>query len=178
MTFSITGSTTEESPQHYRELRKQFHVVPAGVLFTSARKRAGKGRRKVKYVSALCFMAFVLELVCIEHALAISYAVTDLGILPGYGGSVAQGISDSGYVVGYSFNVLGEDDRAFIWKDGEIQDLGSLAGLSQSDARGVNDAGTVVGFSMNDIGLSDSRAVVWDTGGIRELGILPGGHLM
>jgi len=43
LTFSKGWSTTEESPQNYREFRKQFQVVPADVLFAAYPKRAGEG---------------------------------------------------------------------------------------------------------------------------------------
>lgn len=48
-----------------------------------------------------------------------NYALTDLGKLPGYGSSWAQGINASGQVVGYS--VSGSIIQAFLYSGGSMQ---------------------------------------------------------
>jgi probable HAF family extracellular repeat protein len=54
-----------------------------------------------------------------------------------------------------------------------MQDLGSLPGGEVSEARGVNDIGQIVGFSSTATG---DRAFLWtSTGGMQDLGDLPGG---
>ena len=120
-------------------------------------------------------------------------AITDLGALPGIGGSFINGINRNGLVVGMSLNggsdpVLGLPYfDAVVWKDGQIIDLGTFGGpLSYSGA--VNDQGQVVGFALNStpdtFDLGDScqnfpmptqmRAFVWDRGVMRDLGTLGG----
>ena len=66
------------------------------------------------------------------------YMVVDLGTLGGTG-SVAEGISDSGSVVG-SANLAGDQsEHAVLWQDGIIKDLGTLGGPNSSEQWPVND---------------------------------------
>lgn len=67
---------------------------------------------------------------------------------------------------------VGNLARAFRWTAGDgIESLGLLPGATRSGAEDINDLGRIVGGS--GIGLSDSRAFVWDvTSGMVEM---PGG---
>jgi probable HAF family extracellular repeat protein len=100
-----------------------------------------------------------------QHA-AIWYggvpAPQDLGTLPGRETSIARGVNDADFVVGWALS----PDRAFLWGGGSMIDLGTLEpdgfGLSGADA--INNAGQVVGWST--IPGSVTHAFVWSYGGV------------
>jgi probable HAF family extracellular repeat protein len=74
--------------------------------------------------------------------------MTDLGDLPGGGGSLAWGINDAGQVVGESTAATG--NRAFLWQGGSgITDLNDLIdpglGWTLTRARAINARGQIVG---------------------------------
>jgi probable HAF family extracellular repeat protein len=100
-------------------------------------------------------------------AQAPTYAITDLGTLPGQSYSYGRAINASGQVVG------GSGNRAFIWDAATgMQDLGvepapAPWGLSPANAVDINDSGLVVGGSGGPFG----RAFLWDsTNGARWIG--------
>lgn len=69
----------------------------------------------------------------------------DLGCLPGDTYSVATGINDSGWIVGYSW---GQFERAVMWSPGgQIQELGFLPDGWSSHATAINNSGQVTGWS-------------------------------
>ena len=94
---------------------------------------------------------------------------TELGTLPGDGGSIALGINASGSVVGESIGVGRR--RAFLWKAGVMMDLGTLGGPA-AGARGINASGAVVGWSTNGDG--HTRPFLWEEGEMTDLGSLGG----
>ena len=97
--------------------------------------------------------------------------VVDLGTI-GQSPSVAFGISDTGYVVGYSALAVPAFVRhAFRYTNGNMSDLGTLGG-SESFAMAVNDSGTVAGYSYDASG--ETRAFQWD-GAMSDLGT-PSGY--
>jgi probable HAF family extracellular repeat protein len=119
--------------------------------------------------------------------------ITDLGALPGIGGSFVNDINAKGSVTGMSLNggsdpVLGLPYfDAVLWKDGTITDLGTFGGpLSYAGA--INDHDQVVGFALNstpdsfDLGSScqnfpmptQMHAFIWHGGVMRDLGTLGG----
>jgi probable HAF family extracellular repeat protein len=75
-------------------------------------------------------------------------AITDLGTLPGDGGSFAQGINNHGQAVGIG-------SRAIIWRNGVATDLNTLvpappfSPLYLLQAYNINDQGEVVGFGVD-----------------------------
>ena len=108
----------------------------------------------------------------------------NLGILPGYAGTTATGISANGQVIGYSgLDNAGVDSglplvQAFLDVNGVMTPLGTLDGgatPAESEPFGVNDSGQVVGWSyvMN----ATRNAFLYSGGQMTDLGTLGGGSL-
>jgi probable HAF family extracellular repeat protein len=83
------------------------------------------------------------------------YTVTDLGTLGGTS-SLAGGLSNSGWVEGYSFLSAETNKRPFLWRNGVTTDLGTLGGPNADAAYRPSDSGNVGGASEN--GTSDPYA--------------------
>jgi probable HAF family extracellular repeat protein len=83
-------------------------------------------------------------------------ATDDLGTLGGYQ-SVANGINNSGRVVGRSFTNGFADDHAFLYSGVVMQDLNNLipSGWTLEDATGINDKGQICGYGINSTGQQD-----------------------
>ena len=79
-----------------------------------------------------------------------AYFATDLGTLGG-GSSAANGINNSGEVVGVASTTGNAAQHAFYYSGGTMQDLGTLGG-SSSYAYGINNGGLVVGYSYTASG--------------------------
>jgi probable HAF family extracellular repeat protein len=103
-------------------------------------------------------------------ALATSYTITNLGILPGaYDSSQGAGLSGNGQVTGYVFDSNGESSgvpaHAFRWTSGGgMQDLGTLGGgvYDYSSGGGINNSGQVTGNSSDASG--NQSAFLWTPG--------------
>ena len=109
-------------------------------------------------------------------ALATSYSITNLGVLPGYNVSFGTALSANGQVTG---NSTGTTDHAFRWTSGGgMQDLGTLGGSGGQDysyGNGINSAGQVAGTSVYTSGYD--RAFLWTPGsGMQVLPTLGGVH--
>ncbi|MGH8212594.1 MAG: hypothetical protein ACREPP_05115 [Rhodanobacteraceae bacterium] len=88
---------------------------------------------------------------------------TELGALPGLPSSLANGINDSGAIVGFAFTNDFLSSRAFVWHAGTgMQPLADLGG-SASLAQAINASGTIVGWADDAIGAI--HAVRWDASG-------------
>ena len=75
------------------------------------------------------------------------YLVKDLGTLGG-SGSVAEGISDRGWVVGSANLPDDQSEHAYLWLDGVMTDLGTLGGLNSSEQWPVkDDRGLIAGVA-------------------------------
>ncbi len=100
--------------------------------------------------------------------------VIDLGNLGGTGGIAgnhACAINNRGQIVGHSELRNDTSFHGFLWsKETRMQDLGTLAGDYASIAVGINDRGTVVGASLD--ANFNSRAYVWENGGMTDLNTL------
>jgi probable HAF family extracellular repeat protein len=101
-----------------------------------------------------------------------------LGTLSGDAFSVGYFISDSGAIVGESWNVASQTGQGFLWtKSGGMIGLGTLpGGSSYSDADQITAKGVIVGESAVSNG--DVHAVLWTKSGstyqIHDEGTLPG----
>ena len=136
------------------------------------------------------YPAFCFNLDCfVSHAfLSQNGVLTDLGALPGGGSSLAFWISANGLIAGNSQNgqldplIAGyPQNRAVLWKRGQIIDLGTLEGGYESLVSVVNSRGQVVGVAFNTVpdpfnGLfvTQARAFLWQNGTMRDLGTLGG----
>ncbi len=116
--------------------------------------------------------------------------ITDLGALAGPAGlsSTATWISNSGLISGISLNGVIDPftgtpaTHGVVWNRKGIIDLGVLKGGYESVAIEINGYGEIAGFANNDVpdpnslaGLgTQTRAVIWRNGNIRDLGTLGG----
>ena len=93
--------------------------------------------------------------------------ITDLGTLPGTGGSVGYGINDAGQVTG-SVATTGEGHppEAFLYSNGVITSLSALPSAFSSQGFGINNAGQI---GVN----SGGHAVIYSNGVVTDLGALP-----
>jgi probable HAF family extracellular repeat protein len=76
------------------------------------------------------------------------YTVIDLGTLGGTY-SLAGGLSNSGWVEGYSFLSDETNKRPFLWRNGVMTDLGTLGGPNADAGYRPNDSGNAGGASEN-----------------------------
>jgi probable HAF family extracellular repeat protein len=105
-------------------------------------------------------------------------AATGMRRLPPVGPSVsvAEGINDSGEIVGVYYPVNLLTPRAALWpKSGGLVDLGTLGG-SVAAAEAINNAGEIVGYSTtSNVPFAPSPAFLWTQGGgMQNLGTLGG----
>jgi probable HAF family extracellular repeat protein len=101
-----------------------------------------------------------------------SAGMSDLGVLSGYTGSIAQSINDYGEVVGWCNGAKGVE--AFFWrKDAGMFGLGALGGTG-SIAYGINNSHQVVGEASLP-GNKAEHAFLWaPSKGMQDLGTLGG----
>ena len=125
------------------------------------------------------------------------YKLIDLGTFGGQASYLSNGFDGienrRGTVVGaadvaaadldpsFCFNFDCFASHAFQWRDGKLTDLGALATGWSSVALWINQSGQAVGISENGmidplIGFPEFRAVLWQNGGITDLGTLAGGY--
>ncbi|PYX68877.1 MAG: hypothetical protein DMG72_22095, partial [Acidobacteria bacterium] len=92
------------------------------------------------------------------------------------------GIADTSIPDPYAPNCFDPEclvQHAFEWQDGVLTDLGALPGGSSSVSNWINSRGWVAGTSQNGLidpltGFPETRAVLWKSSGIINLGTLGG----
>ena len=113
------------------------------------------------------------------------YTVTDLGTLGGTA-SNAYGINNAGMIAGGA-NVAGEDQHAFVWRNGHMTDLGTLGGpnAAATNPNGANQVSIVSETSNTDplgedfCGYGTHRtclAAIWQNGKMTQLPTLGGNN--
>jgi probable HAF family extracellular repeat protein len=95
----------------------------------------------------------------------------DLGTLPGYNGSTAYDINDSGQAIGYSLNTTLKQSHATLWSKGEVIDLGTLGG-NMSAAIAINNKGQVAGFDTVTGNGGLNHGFIWEDGKMADLNSL------
>jgi probable HAF family extracellular repeat protein len=96
----------------------------------------------------------------------------DLGSLGGVYAR-ANGLNNSGQVVGFSTLTGDLNGRAFLWAHGSMQDLGTLGGgFTFSEANAINDKGEIAGHTSTADGAF--RGFRWARGVMTDLGSVPG----
>ena len=95
----------------------------------------------------------------------------DLGTLPGYNGSTAYDINDSGQAIGYSLNSTLKQSHATLWSNGEVIDLGTLGG-NMSAAIAINNKGQVAGFDTVTGNGGLNHGFIWEDGEMADLNSL------
>jgi len=95
--------------------------------------------------------------------------MTDLGVLPGFEESYAQGVNEARQVIGRAVDTGGGATRAFAWSGGNRIDLGTLGG-SGARAQGINAQSHIVGSAQ--IGDGAWHAFLWRNGQMSDLGTL------
>ena len=106
--------------------------------------------------------------------------VTDLGVLPGYAYSRANGINAIGQVVGFaSVQRDSAESRAFLWTgQSGMTDIGTLGG-AYAQANAINDTGLVTGTAQTLAAVDATHAFIYNPRGMgptamRDLGVLGG----
>ena len=95
----------------------------------------------------------------------------DLGVLPGFNGSTAYDINDSGQAVGASANNITQQERATLWSNGQVTDLGTLGG-NKSAAVDINNKGQVVGFGNTTGNGGLAHGFIWEDGKMADVNSL------
>lgn len=143
-----------------------------GKTITSCCQTTKKEVDKMKTVllKPLTQLLLVFSFMFLSDSAYPAWTITEIGTLGGTG-SIANGINNSGQVVGRANTTGNAAAHAFLWSNGLMQDLGTLGGYSE--ATSINNEGKVVGTSSY-ADQSATHAFLWNNGVIQDLGTLPG----
>jgi probable HAF family extracellular repeat protein len=148
VSFSVSVSGTQ--PLYYQWQRNTANLTDGGNISGSATTNlalsttsTNDGGSYVVVITSPWYNALTSSVAKLTLVLPPYYA-TDLGTFGG-GFSYAEGINNSGQVVGTSLTA-GNDYHAFLYSGGTMSDLGTLGG-DHSVAFGVNNSGQVVGYA-------------------------------
>jgi probable HAF family extracellular repeat protein len=126
-----------------------------------------------------------------EGLLHFAGSSIDIGSLKHGYSAIPTAVNDFGEAVGFAQNgkidpLTGNPElKAALWKNGRVIDLGTLGGNGAS-ANAINDRGQIFGGALNTIpdgdssfpffipGATQAHAVLWEHGGIKDLGTLGG----
>ena len=115
-----------------------------------------------KNISGL-LLVVVMSPLCAGGGVALSYSVTDLGVLsdlPGQNKSTINAINNAGMVVGV--NLTNGFYRGFVYSSNIWMEIGTLGGTN-SAALGLNDSGLAAGRALLTNGFN--RGFLWTLGG-------------
>jgi len=114
----------------------------------------------------------LIGIAALQPATGQTFAIHDLGTLPGGNDSYASAINNRGQVVGQSSIATagGPDTHIFLFEHGVMTDFITLRG---GDANGINARGQVVG-SANPATHPGRFAYLYQDGAVTNLGTLPG----
>jgi len=126
--------------------------------------------RRLVFLRYISILIVAISALHENNAVAISYQVTDLGIISGTSSSEAFGINDYGAVTG------GSDNRPFLWtaKTG-MQDLGFPSGYYSASGTAINNNGQIA--IRADKMISNfyyGHAFRWSSNGYQDMGTLGG----
>ena len=120
----------------------------------------------------IAFLIGIAAAIWVAPGASADRAIRDLGVFPGDSGSVALGINEAGWVVGYGYCDSCQSYttyRALLWANSVITDFGNLGGGTYSQAAAINNVGQAVGWSTN--ASNYHRAFIWENGTMRDLGV-------
>ncbi len=128
-------------------------------------------RKRRRAATIAAFLIIICLTLWHSHRPALSYRVTDLGVLPGYNESDARVVNSRGIVLVTSGSAVLPLRREALYRGGRLFDIGTLPGASEVHAWGLNAPGDVTGTAT--IG-GVPHAFLYHTGKMRDLGTLPG----
>jgi probable HAF family extracellular repeat protein len=159
-----------------------------------------QGLRGSALLGLLAALLMPLQLFARPPAMHHHYKLVDMGTFGGPQSytpvtallSTGLELNDSGVLVGFAdtltpdptpplcFNLDCDVAYAFKWQNGVMSDLGSLRRGWSSAPMAISATGLIAGYSENGkidplLGSAELRAVLWQKGGITNLGTLPEG---
>jgi probable HAF family extracellular repeat protein len=128
-------------------------------------------KKKMKSIN-LTIATLLCALICAKAQAVPTYALTDVGFLPGFTDMDAYAINIHQDVVGAAYNRDSGVRHGFLYRSGKLIDLGALVGATNdSYAVAINAEGEVIGEFTDASGTHGF--IYWD-GGVQTVDILNG----